>query len=298
MNTPATDTLAALTDSLRLAWITAKDWLLPVLLLSFVGAVPEAWLKYNARAVYLELTGGGGMDLAALQFLAMAGLVGLMFSLVAQLVGVAWAFLVISEVAAGRPAGIREGLRRTLAWRLQLSWLVSAFLVSTAHRMWFIGGCFLLVPFGFALSDAYEAGTGMRAIGRANRLGFSVGPRGGKLGVPMALASTGLLLAIGVADTAVQSLSVMLSPSVNLSGGIELLTKLTTSPGSGADVLGDLLLALLPEPSVFGVVVTFILAPWPVITQLLVLVVPIVAYHDAVRIDSGREEPLLSEPAG
>ena len=293
MKTPATDSLAALSASLRIVWTSAPAWILPVALLSVIGELPEAWLRYSARGYYAELTAGGGMEPLGVQALAMAGLIGLMFSLTMQLVAVAWGFLVISEVAAGRPAGIAEGLRRTLAWRLQLSWLVSAFLVSTAHRLWFIGGCFLLLPFGFAPSDAYERATGMSAISRAGKLGFSVGPHGGKLGVPMAIVSTGLLLATAVIDTVLSTVNAMLSPAVNLGGLTDLVTRLTSSPGSAVDLLGAVVMAILPEPSVAGVALTLLEAPWPVLAQIVVFAVPVVVYHDAMRIDAARERPVL-----
>jgi hypothetical protein len=295
VKTPANDSLSALTSALRLAWTSAPHWILPVVVLAIIGALPEAWMRYSARSLYAQFTGGGGVDLLAVQSLGMAALVGLLFSLTAQLVAVAWAFLVMSEVAAGRPPGIREGLRRTLAWRLQLSWLVSAFLVSTAHRLWFIGGCFLLVPFGLAVSDAYEAGSGMGALGRANRLGFSVGPSGGKLGVPMAIASTGLLLAIAVLDTLRSTATAYLSPALDLTAAAELVTTWAADPTSGGDLLGGLVMALLPEPSLTGVALALVQSPWPILTQILVLAVPIVAYHDAVRIDGTREKPILAD---
>lgn len=293
MKTPATDSIAALSATLRLVWTTAPAWIVPVALIAVVGELPEAWLRYSARAHFMELTGSGGMDPLVLQALAMAALIGVMFSLTMQIVAVAWGFLVISEVCAGRPAGIREGLRRTLAWRLQLSWLVSAFLVSTGHRLWFLGGCFLLLPFGFALSDAYERGTGMSALARAGKLGFSIGPHGGKLGVPMAVVSTGLLLATAVIDTVLGTVNAMVSPSVNLGGLTDLASRLGSSSGTPADLLGSVVLALLPEPSIAGVTLTLLEAPWPVLAQIVVLAVPVVAYHDAARIDAARERPVL-----
>jgi hypothetical protein len=294
----ATDTLSALTESLGLFARTAPSWGLPVAVLGIVSALPEALLRYHARRLYAEFGGGAGVDLAGLQFLALGGLVILLFGVLVQIVGIASAFLVISEVAAGRPAGIAEGLRRTLAWRLQLSWLVSAFLVSTAHRLWFIGGCFLLLPFGFAVTDAYETSSGMAAIGRGSRLGFSRGPSGGRLGVPMAIASTVLLFGLAVLSAAVSGFSALLVPSVNLSGALEVAGRMVDPRLSGPDLLGSLILSLIPEPSIPSFVFTLIGGVWSILTQTVVFVVPVVAYHAAAAIDAAREHPILTgEPS-
>jgi hypothetical protein len=297
VKSPATDTVAALVATFRVFRESAPSWFIPVALIAVVGELPEAALRYYARDYFGSLVAGGGADLVAIQALGMSALLGLLFALTMQLAAVLWGFLVISEVAAGRPAGIAEGLRRTLAWRLQFSWLISVFMITTGHRLWFIGGCFLLVPFGFALTDAYERATGMAALGRAGRLGFSIGPHGGKLAVPMAIASTVLMFGIVVADVFLAGVSAVFSPAVNIGALTEVSQQLIDPTGNGADLLLRIVMAVLPEPSLTGIAVGLLLSPWTVIAQLLALTVPVVAYHDAARIDAARAQPVLGDAA-
>jgi hypothetical protein len=67
---------------------------------------------------------------------------------------------------------------------------------------------------------------------------------------------------------------------------------------SGPDLLGSLILSLIPEPSIPSFVFTLIGGVWSILTQTVVFVVPVVAYHAAAAIDAAREHPILTgEPS-
>lgn len=296
MDGPSSGTGAAFSAALSLLARSATSWLFPVVILACLGAVPEAFLEYHAQELVILLTGPGGIDLA-LGGGALLLLCILLGQLVLQLVGLLWAFIVIADVAAGRPVDIRAGLRRTLSWRLQLSWLVSTLIVGSATGGWWMGGCLLLLPFGFAVVDAYESGSGLGAFGRSVKMGLTKVGGGdlSRLAWPIVTASTALLAGVW-----------LLSCGLSCAGGgvlgggggssAEDLLGVLGSLTSGLDptrpdqALIGLMRALAPKPDLLAAVVTVLVAPKTALVEVMLMALQLVVYHDALRV-TGQPAP-------
>lgn len=290
MDGPSSSTGAAFSAALSLLGRSATHWLFPVVILACLGAVPEAYIEYHAADLIQLLTGPGGIDVA-LGGGALLLLCVLLGQLVLQLVGLLWAFIVIADVAAGRPVDIRAGLRRTLSWRLQLSWLLSTLIVASATGGWWMGGCLLLLPFGFAVVDAYESGSGMGAFGRSVKLGLTrIG--GGdlsRLAWPIVSVSTATLAGVWLVSCGASCAGGGLLGSGGGPSEDELMGLMTSLMG-GLDptrpdqALIAMMRALAPKPDLLSAVVTVLLAPKTALVEVMLMAVQLVVYHDALRV--------------
>ncbi len=282
MDGPATSTTAALRDAFSLLGRSITGWLLPVVLMAWFSALPEALAARHLDDIVAAVAGPGGFDLDLMGGIAYAGLVAMLFKLILDLVALQWAFTVLADVAAGRPVSLTGGLRRMASWKLQFSWLVSGTLVSMGTGIWYFGGCFLLLPLGFAVAEAYEQQNGMAALGESARLGLQRGPNGARLGMSMVIASTGLLFAALVLSCGVDVGGSFFSSGPDLEALLAVLGKV--DPARPELLVGALIHALFPTPSWPETITTILVSPARQLVEVALLGVQLVAYHHARRL--------------
>lgn len=292
MGAPVSDTVTAFQASFSLLGRSANRWLLPVVLLSWFGAIPEVMTEYYLTDILSLLTGPGDFEAIFAGGALLLALV-LLAQLVLQLVALLWAFLVLADMAAGREVNLRAGLRRTLSWRLQFSWLLSLLLVSVGTSLWWIGGCILLLPYGLAVVDAYETDSGMSAFGRSVRLGLarSAGNPNAPLAWPIVSVSTLVLAAAALLSCGASCVS-FLVPGMSAGPSlIDLANMFSTIDLSRPDeLLPAILHTVTPEPNLGRTVSTLLLAPKDALIQVFLLALPIVVYHHAIKVTAGGTE--------
>ncbi|MSQ02469.1 MAG: hypothetical protein EXR71_11360 [Myxococcales bacterium] len=288
MTGPASSTLAALSATVRTLAAGAGVWLPLLLLLGWVSALPGAVAERFLADVLRSLISPYGLDVNLLFGIALAAMVVMLLQLIVQLVALVLAFIAVADLVAGRPVDIRAGLRRTLAWRLQFSWLVSGVIFSTATGLWFIGGCVIFLPYGLAIVDAYESGSGLAAFGRSSRLGTVPlgGPGSAQPGWSVAGASTVLMLAFFVLSGTLTVVSSALSPSLDLDALSTAVMGM--DPGRPERMLLDVLPTLVPRPTWFQTAWTVLQAPLPLLREVAVLTVGLVVYHHATAAEMER----------
>jgi hypothetical protein len=296
MDGPATSSSAAIRASVALLGRSFTGWLLPIVLLGWFAALPEALAARHLDDLLGMIAGPNGFDLQMIGGVAYAGLVALFFKLLLDLVALQWAFTVLADVAAGREVSLTGGLRRMASWKLQVSWLVSGVLVSLGTSVWYFGGCLLLLPFGFAVAEAYEQQNGMAAIGASARLGLARGPGGTRYGMPMVLVSTGLLL-----------LAALLSCGVDLGGmvfssGPDVDTLLAAAgkldPARPDALVSTLVKVFFPTPSWPETLTTIFVAPARQLVEVALLAIQLVGYHHARSLVPAETLPAEAPPAG
>ena len=210
-----------------------------------------------------------------------------------QLVAILWAFLVLADVAASRDINLRAGLRRTLSLPLQFSWLLSMFIVNCATSTWWLGGCLLLLPFGFAVVDAYETGSGMGAFRRSIRLGLTRSPdkHGSPLAWPIVGMSTLVLATTALLSCGASCIS-FLVPGASSGPSLADLLALASSVDLSRpeELLPAILRTLTPEPSLGRAVSTLLLAPADTLIWVFLLALQIAVYRHAVQATASRSE--------
>ncbi len=288
MTGPASSILSALSTTVRLLVSGAAVWLPTLLVLGFIGAVPGAAAERFLPDVMRYLVSPYGLDVNLLFGVAMGAMIVVLLQLVVQLVALVLAFIVIADLAAGRAVDLRAGLRRTLAWRLQFSWLLSSVIFSTATGLWFIGGCIIFLPYGLAIADAYETNSGLAAFGRSSRLGTVrlAGPGSAQPGWSLAGASTVLMLAFFVVTGTLTVVNSLLSPSLDLDALSTAVMGM--DPGRPERMLLDVLPTLIPRPTWLQTAWTVLQGPLPLLREVAVLTVGLVVYHHATAAEMER----------
>ncbi len=291
MDGPASSVTRALDATFSLLTRQAMAWLPVALGLGWLSALPGALVERWIPDYLPMLTARyGGLDPNALMGGLILTLVVVLVQLIVELVALVVLYIVLADLAAGREVSIVAGLKRTLAWRLQVSWLFSSILYTTATRLWFIGGCILFVPYGLAIPDAYEAGSGLGAFGRSHALGNLRigGGRGPQPGWSLAGASTVILLVFAMASTAVYTLGALFLPGPDLDAVLGALLALDpTDP----DAPVRLMTALVRTPSWIETGWTILQAPLSLLRETALLTVALVVYQDAVKHEGGAAQP-------
>lgn len=282
MDGPASSVSNALNATLTTLARGAAQWLPVALVFGWASAVPGVVVERMVPAYASLLLQPWGVDPNALMGLLLLALVGVLCQLILQLLALLLLYIVAADLVAGRPLDLRAGLRRTLGWRLQFSWLLSSVLYSTATRLWFLGGCLLFVPYGMAVPDAYEADSGLRAFPRAQRLGALRigGGRGPQPGWTLAGASTVLLLGFALGSGALAVVDGLVAPSIDYA---ELVGRaLAVDPARPEGILSLLALAM-PAPTAVQSGWAILQGPYELLREFSLLTLGLVVYHDARR---------------
>ncbi len=288
MTGPASSTLAALSATVRLLAAGAGAWLPLLLILGWLSAVPEAVGQRFLPDVLRYVVTPYGLDENLLLGVALGAMIVVLLQLIVRLIALVLVFIVIADLAAGRPVDIRAGLRRTLAWRLQFSWLLSSVIFSAATGLWFIGGCIIFLPYGLAIADAYETDSGLAAFGRSSRLGTMRvgGPGSAQPGWSLAGASTVLMLGFFVATGTLAIVGSIVSPSLDLGAlGTALMGADPTRPER---LILEVLPTLIPTPTWLQTVWSVLQGPIPVLREVVVLTVGLVVYQHAIAAEAER----------
>lgn len=254
-------------------------WILPIVLMGWLAALPDAYTRRHIGDILDLVLGPNGVDLEMASGLGYAALVAELGKLILDLVALQWAFTVMADVAAGRPVSLFGGLRRMASWKLQFSWLVSGTLVSIGTGVWYVGGCLLLLPFGFAVAEAYEQQNGMGAIKESARLGFLKGPTGVRLAMPMVWVSTGLLASALVLSCGFDVGGLFASSGVDDAALTRLMGELDSADPEA--LLRAIVHALFPVPSWASTIWTILSSPARQFIEVALLAIQLVAYHHA-----------------
>lgn len=284
MDGPASSVTRALNATFATLARGATQWVPLALVLGWLAALPGALAERMVPEYVGYVLQPWGVDPNALMALLIVALVVLLVQITVELVALALLYIIAADLVAGRPLDLLAGLRRTLAWRLQVSWLVSSVLYSTATRLWFLGGCLLFVPYGFAVPDAYEQGSGLGAFGRARRLGNLRigGGRGPQPGWTLAGASTVLLLLFAVLSVGLSIVSSFLAPTVDVA---EIAGRAMSLDPTRPEGVVELMKLAIPSPTWLQTAWAILQGPYSILREFVVLTVGMVVYHDALKHD-------------
>jgi hypothetical protein len=285
------DSVAGLLDTTlapaRLLVREVRHWLPLVTVLAMVSAGPEILVKSILPDAGALLGGFTTLDLDLLVSGLGAVMILLGVKFLVELVTFMFAFVILADLTAGRTPDLRAGLRRLASWRLQGVWLLAGVLEQTAISMWWLGGTFLLLPFGLVTTAAYEEDSGFKAFPRSVDMGLKQAGPGG-------MDRPGMRLAVAV--TAGFFVGFVVSSLLSVASCV------ATAATSGAALWGALSSGQAPDGSLtmpgYGpvdIVMDLVFSPVAMLPTIYMMTVQQMTYWDVRRAEQHAAE---STPAG